>query len=113
MVRPLQERQQSPRPTKPNDPYEYGFRVPLIAIGAYVKPAYISTTPRDSTSIVHFIEDNFGLPSLGLLDAQTDDLSELFNFSQTPNPFNKFDAGPETLQERRMQGPDPSMVDSE
>ena len=87
--------------------------MPLIAIGAYVKPAYISSTPRDSTSIVHFIEDNFGLPSLGKLDQQTDDLSELFDFSQNPNPFEPFDMGPMTLQERRMQKPDPAPVDSD
>jgi len=98
---------------KPNDPYEYGLRVPLIAIGPYVRPAYISSTPRDSTSIVHFIEDNFGLPSLNELEAQTDDLSELFNFSQNPNQFTPFDTGAKTLQEWRMQKPDPNPVDSE
>jgi phospholipase C len=96
------------------DPYEYGFRVPLIAIGAYVKPGYVSATPRDSTSILHFIEDDFGVPSLGKLDQQTDDLSELFDFSQTPNTFVPFDTGGKTIQERRMERPDPSaVVDSE
>jgi phospholipase C len=99
--------------SNPTDPYEYGFRVPLMAIGPYVRPAYISHTPRNSTSILHFIEDNFGLASLGYLDAQTDDLSELFNFAQNPNPFQPFDMGPMTLQQRRMLPPDPSPVDSD
>jgi phospholipase C len=99
--------------SNPTDPYEYGFRVPLIAIGPYVRPGYISSTPRNSTSILHFIEDNFGLASLGYLDSQTDDLGELFNFAQNPNPFQPFDMGGMTLQERRMQPPDPRPVDSD
>ncbi len=87
--------------------------MPLIAIGPYVRPGYISSTPRNSTSILHFIEDNFGLASLGYLDSQTDDLGELFNFAQNPNPFQPFDMGGMTLQERRMQPPDPRPVDSD
>ncbi len=87
--------------------------MPLIAIAPYAQPGYISHTPRDSTSILHFIEDNFGLPSLGYLDAQTDDLSELFNFSQSANPFQPFDMGPMSLQQRRMLPPNPEPVDSD
>jgi phospholipase C len=97
----------------PTDPYEYGLRVPLIAIGAYVRPHLISHTPRDFTSILHFLEDNYGLPSLGKLDAQTDDLAELFDFSQTPNQFTPFDQGPMTIQQRLMLPPDPSAVDDD
>jgi phospholipase C len=93
--------------SNPTDPYEYGFRVPLIAIGPYVKPGYISHVPRDMTSILHFIEDDFGVSSLGKLDAQTDDLFEMFNFSQTPTPFKPFDVGKKSIQERRMEGRDP------
>jgi phospholipase C len=97
----------------PTDPFEYGLRVPLIAIGPYVRPGLMSHTPRDSTSILHFVEDNFGLASLNKLDQQTDDLSELFDFTQNPNPFNPFDAGPMTQQERRMQAPDPRPIDED
>jgi phospholipase C len=98
---------------RPTDPYEYGFRVPLIAIGAYVRPGYLSHTPRDSTSLLHFIEDDFGLPSLNELDAQTDDLFELFNLGQNPNQFQPFDMGSMTLQQRRMQPPDLRPVDDD
>ncbi len=37
----------------------------------------------------------------------------MFNFTQNPNPFEPFDMGPMTLQERRMQPPDPRPVDSD
>jgi phospholipase C len=93
--------------SNPQDPYEYGFRVPLLAIGPYVRPGYISHTPRDSTSIVHFLEDNFGIPSLDKLDLQTDDLFELFDFSQTPNQFKPFDVGKMSIQQRRMMPRNP------
>jgi phospholipase C len=99
--------------SKPTDPYEYGFRVPLLAIGPYVKPGYISHVPRDSTSIIHFIEDDFGLPSLNELESQTDDLFEMFDFNQTPNTFSPFDTGNQSIQQRRMLGPDNSPVDSD
>jgi hypothetical protein len=34
-----------------------------------------------------FIETHFNLPSLGYADAPADDLSDIFNFAQTPNMF--------------------------
>lgn len=67
--------------------YEYGFRVPLIVVSPYAKPAYISHVTHDFGSILKFIEQNFGLPSLGYADALADDLSDCFNFNQTPLKF--------------------------
>jgi phospholipase C len=67
--------------------YVYGFRVPLIVVSPYAKAAYISHTQHDFGSILNFIEKNFGLPSLGYADAYADDLSDCFNFSQTPLKF--------------------------
>jgi len=34
-----------------------------------------------------FIEGTFNLPSLGYADVPADDLSDCFNFTQTPTPF--------------------------
>jgi hypothetical protein len=34
--------------------------------------------------MLKFIEKNYGLPSLGYADAPADDLSDCFNYSQTP-----------------------------
>jgi phospholipase C len=67
--------------------YEYGFRVPMVIISPYAKPAYISHVTHNFGSILSFIESTFNLPSLGYADATADDLSDCFNFSQTPITF--------------------------
>jgi phospholipase C len=72
--------------------YVYGFRVPLIVVSPYAKAAYISHTQHDFGSILKFIENTFGLPSLGYADAYADDLSDCFNFSQTPLKFRAIPA---------------------
>ena len=64
--------------------YVYGFRVPLIVVSPFVKPAYISHVTHDFGSILYFIEQNFGLGSLGYADAHADNLSDCFDFKQTP-----------------------------
>jgi phospholipase C len=72
--------------------YEYGFRVPLIVISPYAKPAYISHVRHDFGSILKFIEETFNLPSLGYADLPADDLSDCFNFNQTPLTFQTIPA---------------------
>jgi phospholipase C len=67
--------------------YVYGFRVPLIVVSPYAKAKYISKNQHDFGSILKFIEGIFGLPSLGYADAAADDLSDCFDFNQTPLPF--------------------------
>ena len=78
-----------------SDPYEYGFRVPLVLISPYAKAGTIDHTPRDFTAILHFIEDVFQLgplparaPEPASLEQLTDDLFGDFNFSAvTPLTF--------------------------
>ena len=72
--------------------YEYGFRVPLIVISPYAKPAYVSHVRHDFGSILKFIEETFNLPSLGYADLPADDLSDCFNFNQTPLSFQTIPA---------------------
>jgi phospholipase C len=72
--------------------YEYGFRVPMIVVSPYAKPAYISHVTHDFGSILKFVETNFDLPSLGYADAVGDDLSDCFNYSQTPISFQTINA---------------------
>src|SRR5271157_725261 len=67
--------------------YVYGFRVPLVVVSPYAKAAYISHTTHDFGSILNFIEKTFGLSSLGYADAFADDLSDCFNYDQTPIVF--------------------------
>jgi phospholipase C len=72
--------------------YVYGFRVPLIVVSPYAKPAYVSHVTHDFGSILAFIEKTYGLPSLGYADALADDLSDCFNFNQTPLIFQTIPA---------------------
>ena len=72
--------------------YVYGFRVPLIVISPYAKAKYISHVNHDFGSILRFVEDNFGLSSLGYADAYADDLSDCFNLNQTPLVFQPIQA---------------------
>jgi phospholipase C len=72
--------------------YVYGFRVPLIVISPWAKPAYISHVNHDFGSILNLIEETFGLASLGYADAYADDLSDCFNFNQTPLNFKTISA---------------------
>ena len=67
--------------------YEYGFRVPLIVVSPYARPGYVSHSTHDFGSILKFIEEIYDLPSLGYADAPADDLSDCFDFKQTPLPF--------------------------
>jgi phospholipase C len=68
--------------------YVYGLRVPLIVISPYAKPRYISHVNHDFGSILKFIEETYGLESLGYADAPADDLSDCFDFNQTPLAFH-------------------------
>lgn len=67
--------------------YEYGFRVPLIVVSPYAKTHYVSHVMHDFGSILRFIEENFGLPTLGYADYRADNLSDCFDFNQTPLPY--------------------------
>ena len=60
----------------------YGFRTPLLIVSAYdAAPGVVDHTRRSQASILTAIETVFGLPTLGQLDAQSDDLSADFDFS--------------------------------
>ncbi len=72
--------------------YIYGFRVPLIVVSPYARAGYISHVNHDFGSILNFVEQVFGLPSLGYADAYADNLSDCFDIKQTPIPFKTIDA---------------------
>jgi len=87
-------------PAAIRDSYEYGLRVPLIVISPFAKPAYISHQYNDFGSILKFIEEIFSLqdidytnPSSPYADSYAlGDLSDCFNFSQTPLVFTPIPA---------------------
>lgn len=97
-------------PPKIVNSYEYGFRVPLIAVSPYAKAAYISHVPHDFGSLLKFIENLYRLPSLGYADTPADDLSDCFDFTQTPLKVQTI-AAPLNAEyflndHRRPEGPD-------
>ena len=72
--------------------YELGFRVPLIVISPYTPKGFMSHKQHEFGSILKFTEQALGLGSLGTTDVRADNLSDCFNFSQKPRPFQKIAA---------------------
>jgi Phosphoesterase family len=69
------------------DPWGYGMRVPLLILSPYVKAGTVYHSPAQFGSVVRFMEQRFGLASLGNRDrAGTNDLMGAFNFNQKPAP---------------------------
>jgi phospholipase C len=93
-----------PRPSfNTSDPYEYGYRVPMLVVSPYLKTAgAVDHTVSNFARILHYIETTFGLPSLNTaaqafctahtispcnptLDSTADDMTACcFNFNRTP-----------------------------
>jgi phospholipase C len=69
-----------------------GFRIPLLVVSPYARPGYVSHVQHEAASVVKFIEDDFGLPSLGQADARADDLRDCFDFAQKPLTFHPIPA---------------------
>lgn len=77
----------------PRTTNELGYRVPLIVVSPYAKNDYVATNEYDFGSILLYVENNFGLPSLGTADAIANDLTnDIFNYGQRPTPFAPFNA---------------------
>jgi phospholipase C len=61
-----------------------GFRVPLLVISPFSKQNYVSHTVADFTAILKFIETRFNLSPLTQRDAAQMDMTEFFDFPNTP-----------------------------
>lgn len=68
-----------------NSQFSYGSRVGCLVISPFSKKG-ISKVFHSHVSLVKFCEVTFGLPALNARDAASDDMSDCFNFSQTPLP---------------------------
>jgi phospholipase C len=70
------------------DDFGFGFRVPLLTISPYAKPGYIDSQLGEFSSVLRFIEDNWGLSQLTHRDRDAFNLSYIFDFDQEPRePF--------------------------
>lgn len=67
----------------------YGTRQPLLVISPLAKPNFVDHTVTDQSSITRFIEDNWLSSTrigLGSYDTIANPISNMFDFTQKPNP---------------------------
>jgi phospholipase C len=66
-----------------------GIRVPGLIISPYARAGTVVHTQYEFGSILHFVEDVYGLPRLGgtSTDARSASLTDSFNFAQQPIKF--------------------------
>jgi phospholipase C len=70
-----------------------GFRVPMLVVSPYARAGsgsqggYISHTQYEYGSILKYIENNFGLGSLGTTDKRATSIGDVFNYDQKPRHF--------------------------
>jgi phospholipase C len=63
-----------------------GFRLPNFVVSPFAIPHYVDHTNMDSTVILKFIEQRFGLKALTARDAAQPDISKtFFDFTNSPN----------------------------
>jgi phospholipase C len=75
------------------DGFGFGMRVPLLVISPYAKEGVVDNHLGEFSTVLRFIEDNWGLSQLTHRDRDADNLSYAFDFSQDPRP-------PDVLPER-------------
>jgi phospholipase C len=97
----------------PQDPNEWGFRVPLIVISPYVKSrGYISSARISQGAILNFIETVSSLPLNALggddLTNQSNDLTDMLNLSATPLPWISLPSHFTPLNNQMCPTPTPS-----
>ena len=66
------------------DGQAYGFRVPTLIISPFAKKGFVDSTFYDVTSILKFIEYNYGLSSLSVRDANANNMLNAFDFKKPP-----------------------------
>jgi phospholipase C len=62
----------------------YGFRVPALIISPYSRNGTIDNTTYDFTSVLKFIEDNWGLQPLTARDATANSIANALDLSRAP-----------------------------
>ncbi len=67
-----------------------GFRVPMLVISPYAKQNYVSHVQYEETSILRYVEDNFGLAQMAYADAHAKSpAADCFKL-QAPRAFTPF-----------------------
>jgi phospholipase C len=65
----------------------YGPRTPLLVISPWAKSNHVDHTLTDQTSVLKFVEDNWGLGRIGnySFDSKAGSLDSMLNFHGRPN----------------------------
>jgi phospholipase C len=69
-----------------------GFRVPMILVSPYAIPNNVSHTQYEFGSVVKFVEDVWSLGRLGTTDVRANSIDDMFNFGQSPLPYQPIKA---------------------
>jgi len=72
-----------PPPRNANGTAE-GPRMPLVIVSPYARPGYTDTTATSFAGILAYTEHTFGLPPLGVNDADAYPLTNAFSYAQAP-----------------------------
>lgn len=72
-------------PPPVEDMYGLGPRTVALFISPFSPPGHVTHVQMESSSILKFIEERWGLPSLGGRDLIANDLTDVFNFNQAGN----------------------------
>jgi phospholipase C len=72
--------------TYTNTQFSYGPRVGCLVLSPYAKKGFISKVFHSHVSIVKFCEVTFGIKPINDRDKASDDMSDCFDFKQTPLP---------------------------
>ncbi len=66
------------------DEFGYGFRAPTLMVSSYARQGYVDSTTLDFTSMLAFIEYNWGLEPLADRDANAEIFLDAFDFESSP-----------------------------
>jgi phospholipase C len=68
------------------DNFGFGPRVPLLIISPFAKQGFVSHTQYEFSSLLKFAERRFNLPPLTARDTEANDMTDAFDFGQSPRP---------------------------
>jgi phospholipase C len=68
------------------DDFGFGVRVPLLIISPYAKRGFVTSELGEFSSVLRFMEDNWGLTQLTHRDENATPLLSAFDFEQEPRP---------------------------
>jgi phospholipase C len=68
------------------DDFGFGIRVPLLVISPFAKRGFVTNELGEFSSVLRFMEDNWGLSQLTHRDRDATPLLSSFDFTQGPRP---------------------------